>query len=190
MDKQLIKENRKFQYNLIRKGATQTMYAEALEYIRDTFYGIYCCKLEEEYFKQTPEQLKSLFQTPEVNSNFKLYLPDTGILNSILYTQYSDLTDQMKKGRLENYVVQSLKANGYTFSFWESSSQAKIEIILLQEDYVLPVEIRINDMTRSKNISVFRNQYNRVKDSIKISTRNFDYSNNVKYVPLYAVFCI
>jgi predicted AAA+ superfamily ATPase len=96
----------------------------------------------------------------------------------------------MKKGILENFVAQSLIANGYPIIFWESGSQAKVDFITWNSSGYIPMEVRTNSNTRSKNISVFKTKCRYMKDSIKISTKNFEYSNGVKYVPVYAVFCI
>ena len=66
---------------------------------------------------------------------------------------------------------------------------AKIDFILPKEDKIIPVELFTDTNTRSKSTSVLK----KIIDfpySIKISEKNFDYSNNVKYVPYYAVFCI
>ncbi|GAA4653456.1 ATP-binding protein [Anaerocolumna aminovalerica] len=186
MDKQLIKENRKFQYNLIRKGATNAMYENAVQYITDTFYGIRCNKLAE-------EALESACKA-EIDSNispqYKLYMSDVGMLYSSLKQIEVKHPDQIRKGLIENYVAQSLYANGYHLTYWESNSQAKIDFILYKDNYLLPIEVKTGNITRSKNLSVLRTKSESIKEAIKISTRNFEYSGNIKYVPIYAVFCI
>lgn len=186
IDKQLIKENRKFQYTLIRKGATHAMYTNAVQYITDTFYGIRCNKLTEEALERTSEI--------DVDSNnisqYKLYMSDVGMLCSSLKQVANKHPDQERKGLIENYVAQTLYANGYHLNYWESSSQAKIDFILYKEDYILPIEVKTGEITRSKNLSVFKSKCYNIKDAIKISTRNFEYSGDIKYVPIYAVFCI
>ncbi len=196
IDKQLIKENRKFQYKLIRKGATQTLYSNALQYIINTGYGVSCYKLGDESVNCFAQNNKSPFiQLPlPINDythlNFKLYMLDIGILYSTLKTQYAQITDQYRKGLIENYVAQCLTANGYPLYFWESDSQAKIDFIINRGRQLIPVEVKINDNTRSRNVSIFRTKFQSVTESIKISSRNFEYVNHIKYVPFYAVFFI
>ncbi len=196
IDKQLIKENRKFQYKLMRKGATQALYADALHYIEKSGYGICCYKLGDESVrslaknsKDTPGNWSPLVKD-DIHLSFKLYMLDIGILYSTLKTQYAGINEQCKKGLAENYVAQCLTAKGYPLYFWESGSQAKIDFIMSKEEQLLPIEVRVSDNTRSRNVSIFRTRFHTVTDSIKISTRNFEYANNVKYVPIYAVFCI
>jgi len=189
IDKQLMKENRKFQYTLIRKGATQAVYADALTYLQDTFYSICCYKIGDESLEKLTDVV-TMQQVKDFCLGFKLYMPDVGMLNSTIRTQHAVMIEQIKKGILENYVAQCLSSNGYSIYFWESSSQAKIDFIINKEQHIIPIELRTNDITRSKNISVFKTKCNLMTDSIKISTKNFDYLNHVKYVPIYAVFCI
>lgn len=197
IDKQLMKENRKFQYKMIRKGATQALYSDALTYIKNSCYGMCCYKLTEDMMDQLTDDsadsihnsLKS-YNLDQNHLNFKLYLLDTGLLQSIITYQGIQLKEQHRKGLLENYVAQGLAANGYPLYFWESDSQAKLDFILYKDGMLIPVEVRANDNTRSRNVSTFRRKFDKVTDSIKISTRNFEYTNHVKYVPIYAVFCI
>jgi len=186
IDKQLMKENRKFQYTLIRKGATHGMYTNAVQYITDTFYGIRCNKLTEEALESTSE----INEDSNTISQYKLYMSDVGMLNSSLKQVTDKHPEQERKGLIENYVAQTLYANGYHLNYWESSSQAKIDFILYKENQILPIEVKTGDITRSKNLSVFKTKCNHVKEAIKISTRNFEYSGEIKYVPIYAVFCI
>lgn len=190
MDKQLMKENHKFQYTLIRKGATQTMYAESLQYINDTYYGITCTKFDDNDFVKKSEKAWSLQSPDETKAGFKLYFSDVGILYSALKTGHYEISNAMKKGLLENYIAQSLTANDNNCYFWESTSQAKIEFVIKKDDEIIPIEVRANENTRSKNYSIFKTKYEKVNESIKISTKNFGYSNHVKYVPVYAAFCI
>ena len=194
--RQLMKENRKFQYKLIRKGATQAQYSDALWYIQNSGYGMCCYKLPEESEKLpfSPAFLSELLTEVQNNEtgriSFKLYMFDTGILSSVLKTSHGLLDDQNRKGLLENYVAQSLASRGYPLLFWESGSQAKIDFIISKDNKLLPIEVRTTDNTRSRNVSIFRMQFPDITESIKISTRNFEFTNHVKYVPVYAVFCI
>lgn len=194
--RQLMKENRKFQYKLIRKGATQAQYSDALWYIQNSGYGMCCYKIPEESEKLpvSPAIISELLTEVQNNENghisFKLYMFDTGILSSVLKTSHGLNDEQNRKGLLENYVAQSLASRGYPLLFWESGSQAKVDFIISKDNKFLPIEVRTTDNTRSRNVSIFRKQFPDIAESIKISTRNFEFTNHVKYVPVYAVFCI
>lgn len=172
---QLIKPNKKFQYRQIRKGATKQMYESAIEYLVDHNYVLKASKLQQ-----------------EGDSQFKLYLQDTGLLSTIYRMNYGLLGEcsdkEIQKALIENSVAQALNANGYPLVYWESTSQAKVEFVL-GEKKLLPIEVRSDDKTRSKNFSIMKEEY-AIDSAVKISSRNFEYSNKVKYIPYYAVYCL
>lgn len=172
---QLGKRNKKFQYSLIRKGATKNLYLEAMEYLKETFYAMDCHRIDD---------------SEEDFLHFKMYSIDTGILYSLSKENLIKMTKYFRKGLLENFIALHLCIKGYQLHFWESDSQSKIEFVINQESDLLPIEVFTDNNTRSKNTSMFKNKYSNVTETIKISTRNFTYDKHVKYVPLYAVFCI
>ncbi|HPU64100.1 MAG TPA: AAA family ATPase [Mobilitalea sp.] len=187
---QLLKENKKFQYKLIRKGTTHAMYKEAIQNLADRNYII-------PSYKATSNELSNLNTILEENrmnvndiTNFKLYLSDVGILNSLLTKQVKPpFNSHAAKALLENYVAETLQANGYPIIFWESDSTAKIDFIIPKDGHIIPVELFTDTNTRSKNLSILKQKIV-FPYAIKISSKNFGYSKNVKYVPYYAVFCI
>lgn len=172
---QLGKSNKKFQYSLIRKGATKNQYLDAFEYVKDTFYAMDCHRIDD---------------IDEDFLHFKMYFIDTGILYSLSKENQIKMTKYFRKGLLENFIALHLCIRGYQLHFWESESQSKIEFVINQESVLFPIEVISDNNTRSKNLSMFKNKYSNVTETIKISTRNFAYDKHVKYVPLYAVFCI
>lgn len=170
--KQLIKENKKFQYNIIRKGTTQNYFSKAIEYLTSNGY---------------------LLISEKIDSNgFKLYYSDVGILNTEL-TSSKELDDLDKsiyeKAIMENYIGQVLQNNGHKLLFWESDSIAKIDFIIKNHKDYIPIEVFTGNYTRTKSVSIFKKEY-KVPYSIKISTNNFSYKNGVKNIPIYAAFCI
>ncbi len=186
---QLLKENKKFQYKIIRKGTTHAMYKEAIGKLAGLNYIIRCNRISTEQLISSPDNI-SMNAYDEENSNFKLYLPDTGLLYSrLVEEQGSSEIKRSLKALLENYVAQSLQAKDYPFVFWESESMAKIDFIIEKNQALLPIEIHESDNTRSKSISVLKQKCS-FPYAIKISSRNFEFTNQIKYVPYYAVFCL
>ena len=182
---QLMKENKKFQYRLIRKGATYAMYKEAIDHLINQQYLLRCKKTHSSII----EHEVNIIDEP---TQFKLYLHDVGILNSLLHKRYvvNEKNEHMlRKTLIENYTLQALSAKAYQPEFWESNSQAKIDFVIQTEDGQIPIEAKTNDNTRSKSISVFKTQHD-IPYSIKVSSRNYEFSNGIKYIPYYAVFCL
>lgn len=188
---QLRKENKKFQYKLIRKGTTHAMYKDAIQSLIDRNYVIPCLKLSNEQIMQpiTYLQTKEINKI-EYNNNFKLYMSDIGLLyTEIAKEEFRPFNKISQKSLLENYVAQALMAKGYQLMFWESDSMAKVDFIIIKNNEIVPIEIHRGNNTRSKSISVLK-QKCEFPYAIKISEKNFEYSNSIKYVPHYAVFCI
>ena len=188
---QLLKENKKFQYKLIRKGTTHTMYKDAIRRLMEDHFILNCNRISSEQLTDPVKTFQSEdWRTVELNTNFKLYLSDTGLLHTKIAEVMGDnLPGHRKKALLENYVAQTLQAKNYPFAFWESDSMAKVDFIFLKDQTLLPIEIFESDYTRSKSISILK-QKCEFPYSIKVSSKNFDFSGGVKYVPYYAVFCL
>lgn len=187
---QLIKENKKFQFRVIRKGATYTMFKDAIEYLTTQGYLLRCNKVSNIDLSEDKSRKNRL--SSEDNSQFKLYLEDVGILNSLIEKNvvHNETTEELiRKTLIENYTLQALHANGFSPRFWESSSQAKVEFIIDTKEGIVPIETKTSDTSRSKSISVFKNQYE-IPYSIRISSKNYEYSNGVKNIPYYAIFCL
>lgn len=168
---QLSKANKVFRYRCIRKGATRKLYQNALDYL-----------IQNSLIIHVKREARTAGEEEE---NFKLYYPDTGILLSTRV----DTNEFYDKGTLENQIALTLRANGKTFSYWESESQAKIDFILTDGSDSIPVELFLNENTRSKSISIYRENHT-FPYSIKLSCKNFGFMKNIKYVPIYAAFCL
>ena len=187
---QLTKSNKKFQYKLIRKGTTHSMYKDAIQDLSDQNYVI-------PSYKMASEDLADIYSAIEEDklnvseiTSFKLYLSDVGMLHTQLYSSSSvPFNAETRKALLENYIAVVLQSKEYPIIFWESESTAKIDFLLQKDNELVPVEIFCDKNTRSKSISVLK-QKTTFTYSIKISSKNFDYSNDVKYIPYYAAFCL
>ncbi|HHX13194.1 MAG TPA: DUF4143 domain-containing protein, partial [Clostridiales bacterium] len=211
---QLLKTNKKFQYNLIRKGTTYGMYKDAIDRLEDSHSIIRSYKISSSDLENLHGDFDNVFteekNREENNSSFKLYFPDAGILHTKIsecimkkHIDYKDIklneksykgivigqNELIDKALLENYVAQSLNNKGIAFGFWESDSMAKVDFLIRKEDDLIPVELHWNKNTRSKSISVLKQKYD-FPYSIKLSAKNYGLTNKVKYIPYYAVFCL
>lgn len=183
---QLGNKSNKFQYSKIVKGAKSREYELPIDWLLETNLILKC-----NLVKKPEIPLKGFVDI----SNFKLYMSDVGILNvSLDITKSQILEDKigLYKGAItENYVANQLLINNFPLYYWESEGEAEIDFLITTNDGVIPVEVKSSDNTKSKSLKIYNNKYN-PKYSIRISTKNFGYDNrnNIKYVPLYAVFCI
>lgn len=79
--------------------------------------------------------------------------------------------------------------NGVSLYYWKSNSDAEIDFVLYNKDGLIPIEVKASDNITSKSLNSYVKQY-KPEYSIRISTKNFGFENNIKSVPLYAVFLI
>lgn len=181
---QLGNVSNKFQYAKINSNARSRDYESAMQWLISSTM-IYKCNL-----------LKTIQIPPKAYCDeeyFKLYISDIGILTTLLEIQYNDIlldNDFLYKGNIaENYVAQTLVRNDISLYYWKSKSDAEIDFILYNKDGLIPIEVKASDNITSKSLNSYIKQYN-PKYSIRISTKNFGFNNNIKSIPLYAAFLI
>ncbi|MDR3070649.1 MAG: DUF4143 domain-containing protein [Propionibacteriaceae bacterium] len=96
----------------------------------------------------------------------------------------------MQGGVTENFVAQTLIANGITPFYWESKNEAQIDFVYqTSHGACIPIEVKPSEHVTSKSLGVFASKF-RPEYSIRISRKNFGFENAIKSVPLYAAFCI
>lgn len=182
---QLAKDNQKFQYKAISKGATSSMFGNAILWLKNG--GIV-----NQVFKANPELPLEMHKDL---ASFKLYMSDVGLfVNKAKYPLYQiDLSTQptmISMGPLtEHYVANELKIKGYDCYYWESDGKAEVDFIIQKETNIIPIEVKSSIHTKSRSLDLYM-KINNPEYAIRISEKNFGFENNIKSVPLYAVFCI
>ncbi len=184
MPSQLAKDNKKFQYSLTQEYANKRDFETSLDWLLASNMVYKCTKINK---VETPLKVYQ-----DVN-NFKLYLNDVGLLSTLCEVKYSDImisTNFMFKGAItENYIAQVLTSNKVPLYFWKSNNIAEVDYILDVEDGIIPIEVKASDNTNSKSLNAYMQKYSS-KYGIRISTKNFGFSNNIKAIPLYAAYLI
>jgi predicted AAA+ superfamily ATPase len=183
---QLAKESKKFQYKLARRGGTAAIFGEAIEWLDFAGVVLKCQRIEQGVM---PISVYSDL------ASFKLYMSDVGLL-----TMKSGISQQavMSAGEIENtflgaltenYVAQALRNNRYGLYYWTNEGTAELDFVLQKGDDIIAVEVKTGTRTKSRSLNMFVTKY-KPAYSIRISAKNFGFENNIKSVPLYAVFCI
>ena len=183
---QLAKDNKKFQYKLIQKGGTSTIFGYAIDWLVNSGVCNKCYKTNIGVPLKMYEQLDS----------FKLYMNDVGLLTNLskfpLYLiKNQEIGNELMIGMLtENYVASCFKFNDLNLNYWQNDYQSEIDFVLQTEKgNIIPVEVKTSNHVKSRSLTNYINEYN-PKYAIRISNKNFGFKNNIKSVPLYAVFCI
>ncbi len=125
---------------------------------------------------------------------FKIYLSDVGILTCMSEIKFPDImldkTFIYKGAITENYIAQELTSKGESLYYWTSNRNAEIDFVLYSnEDGIIPIEVKSGSNVKSISLNIYAKEY-KPKYSIRFSTRNFGFENNIKSIPLYAAFCI
>ena len=184
---QLAKENRKFQYKLIKSGARAYEYEIAINWLNASGIINQCTKVREGKLPL------SAFIEPE---SFKIYMGDVGLLcnkfgipTNIVIVENDNMND-FKGALAENYVCNSLVQCGLKPYYWESNGKAEVDFVIQDKSgNIIPIEVKSSIHTRSKSLNVFKSLY-KIPYSIRVSTKNFGFENDIKCIPLYSVFCL
>ena len=181
---QLGKENSKFQYKIVKRGGTATLFGGAIDWLE--FAGVVqkCIRTDR---GETP------ISAYEDLSSFKLYMTDVGMLTMKSGMQQSvvlsDIHNIFAGALTENFVAQQLATLGFKLYYWRSSHAAEVDFLIEHQGEILAIEVKRNEHTKSRSLSVFREIY-RPDRAIKFSLKNFGFTSGVFAIPLYAAHCI
>lgn len=182
---QLAKENKKFQYKMLKDGARKSLYEEAVKWL--------CLSgLASQLFRL--EQVSLPLESHKSMNDFKFYMNDVGLCGAMqdVYIEdiESDINDfEFRGGLAENYVNNQLAVNGMKRYYWKSRYEAEVDFIVRLGSFVIPIEVKSGKNTASKSLKSYIELYT-PKYAIRVSKKNFGFENGIKSVPLYAVFCI
>ena len=180
---QLAKDNKKFQYKMIAKGARASLFGESIDWLIRAGVVLKC------------EKIKDGNMPPNITrdaSTFKLYMSDIGLAchkAGLTHSNMGIFDNTFIGGIIENYVACTLASNGYELFYWESDSKAEVDFVIVKHGKNIPVEVKSNENTRSYSLNTYIKKY-RPEYAIRISGKNFGYENSIKSVPLYAAYLI
>ena len=176
---QLGKENKKFKYATIEPSARSREYENSLEWLLSSNMVIKCNNVK---LPQSP--LKAYIDT-----NFKIYLSDIGLLRVLSHISKNEILlnkNLLFKGTIaENYVAEILFAKYRELYYWQLGSQYEVDFLININGDIIPIEVKASDNTSSKSLNYYMNRY-KPNYAIRISTKNFGFTNNIKSIPLYA----
>ena len=178
---QLSKDNKKFLYQVIKKGARAREYEEALNWLNDAnlIYKIY-------NVSKTDFPLKAYNDL----SSFKIYMNDIGLLrkmsnlDSRIIVQKDKLFEEFKGAFTENYILNTLCSTFDTVPNYYTFDRHKIDFVIQYKNNIIPIEVKSN--RNVNNISLTR--YNEKKDNnfaIRFSMNNLKKDGKIINIPLF-----
>lgn len=180
---QLAKDNKKFQYKVVKQGGTARYYGSALNWILDAGLGIKVNRLK-------------TFDVPlrayrDLNA-FKFYFNDTGLLLSFYEpsTSYEIINGNLgvfKGGIFENAMAQCLIDNGLPLYYYQKSESLEIDFVTSIKGKIVPIEVKSGKNTKASSIKNIIEKEN-LDYGIVFSMNNMNCSNKkIKYYPLYMI---
>jgi len=180
---QLMKENRKFQYGLIKKGGRSKEYENSISNLNNNALINRCYRLLD---------IKSPLSSVKDNESFKLYLNDSGLLFTMLHlSKIKLLTDNdIRRCLVENNVANMLSNNGVSLYYYQSDGKAMVTFVVQNRlGKVIPIEVIDMKLTKAKSLSMFLSKFE-IEEGIRITEDNFNKKRGIKYIPTYAAFCL
>ncbi len=171
---QLGKENRKFIYKVVKKGARSRDYEDALLWLEDAGMVYRINSISK------PGMPLAAYEEPDA---FKLYAGDCGLLRKLANLSGSVVTDptanytEFKGAMAENAVLQSLLPHydGGLPYYWSSEAKAEIEFVVQWETEVIPIEVKAENCVRGRSIVVYNDRFH-PNHRIRFSFLNLQYN--------------
>ena len=181
---QLAREDKKFRYADVQKGARAREYEGAIEWL--CLAGL----VHRVSAIETPRLPLSAYKK---SNAFKLYLNDVGLLGRkfdlepTTILQGDKLFTEFKGVMAENYVLQSLvRQFGNHNYYWTSGNTAEVEFVIQHAGRIIPIEVKADRNVTAKSLAFYRKQY-APQLSIRLSTLNMRKDDDLLNLPLYMV---
>ena len=181
---QLAKENKKFIYANLQKGARSKDYEIALQWLKDSGLVHSVPRIKK------PNLPLSAYQ----DNAFKLYGLDIGLLSAQSHLDASVLLDGSRifsefKGALtEQYVLQQLIANQDNPVFYWATEKgtAEVDFVVQQKQAVIPIEVKAEENLKAKSLKVYVEQF-QPERAFRFSMADYREQDWLVNVPLYSV---
>ena len=185
--KQLSKENKKFQYSVVKKGATASKFAGSLQWIEDAGIIARCYNL---FITELPLDGNADQDT------FKVYMRDTGLFVSMLEdgTQFDILQGNLlgyKGAIFEGLIADIFSKMGRKLYYFHKESGLEVDFIIRYKGACTLVEVKANTGNVKSTKTVLRHpEKYHVTQAIKLGDYNIGLSEQILTLPLYMAFLL
>ena len=181
---QLAKENRKFVYGAVRKGARAKDFEIAIQWLLDA--GL-VYKIDRVSKPGMPLGCYTDY------SSFKLYMLDCGLLGAMndMPPSLMLLPNKMKESKgsfTENFVCSQLHncRNLSVFYYSKENSTQEVDFVVQHDADIVAVEVKSEENLQSKSLKAFHNENPEVS-CLRTSMADYREEDWVVNVPLYAI---
>ena len=180
---QLFKENKKFIYGTLRKGARAKDFELAIEWLVNSglVYKVARCN-----------KLSLSLAIYEDLSAFKLYFLDLGLLGAMVDTEASQILvsnnafTEYKGGMTEQYVLQQYISHGVSPIYYHKTDDSRLEIdfVVQHSSHILPVEVKAEANVRANSLTMLLAN-NPDMQAIRYSMLPYKEQGQLTCIPLY-----
>lgn len=182
---QLARDNKKFIYGALRKGARANDFEIAIQWLVDS-------GLVHKVHRISKPVVPLKFY--EDMSSFKLFLLDCGLLGALSETPPEQILigdnvfEEYKGAFTENYVLQQLKSLPRTFVYYYSNDNSTLEIdfVVQHDTHIIPIEVKVEENLRAKSLRQFVTD-NPGLHGVRFSMSDYREQDWLTNVPLWAV---
>lgn len=180
---QLQKENKKFQYGTMGAGKRAKEYESSINFLINNQIVYRSFKIK---------TVKSPLSSCREKDSFKLYIPDDGLLVTMSHLNYKQIAtdERIRETLYENHIAKTLVEAGYSLYYYQSDGKAEVNFVIQnRKGQIIPLEIATRTQSKAKSLSVFMKKFT-VPQAYRITENNFSTRKDVRYIPIYAVFCL
>lgn len=180
---QLQKENKKFQYGLMGAGKRAKEYESTINYLVNNQLVYRSYKIKD---------VKSPLSSCKEMDSFKLFYADEGLLYTAMHlTKKRLLSDEnLKEVLYENHIAKTLADAGYSLYYYQSEGKAEVNFVIQNRNgQIIPLELTTKTNSKAKSLAVFMKKYT-VTGAYRVTENNFSTKKDIRYIPVYAVFCL
>lgn len=185
MPAQLARENKRFVFGHVRKGARGREYGDAIQWLSDA-------GLVHRVTRYTKPA--NPIRTCEDRDIFKLYLHDVGVLGALsrldaaVLLQGTGIFEEFKGALTEQYVLQQIVAVRNEAPMYWAAEQAKAEVdfALERADTLVPIEVKAAENLRSQSLRSYIDRFH-PHQALRFSLSDYREQADMVNVPLYAI---
>lgn len=180
---QISKENKKFLYQVAKNGARAREYEGAVNWLRDA-------NVVNKIYNVTKPSMPLIGYNDL--ASFKMYLNDVGLLrkktdlDSKVIIEENKLFQEFKGALTENYVLQTLVANGLKPYYYTFDNKYEIDFIIQYQNEIIPIEVKSGKSVNNTSLKVY-NEVNKPKTRIRLSMKNLSKDDNLINIPLFMI---
>lgn len=182
---QLAKENKKYIYGQVRKGAIAKDFELAIQWLLD------CGLIHKVHRIEKPALPLKAYMNLDI---FKIYLLDVGLLmamtglNAQVIIDGNRIFTEFKGALTEQYILQQLIAgeNVEPYYYSAENSKGEIDFILQGNTSVIPLEVKAEENLRAKSLKAFCEKY-KPKYAVRTSMSDYREQEWMTNIPLYNI---